>query len=135
MADQMYLDEWPGRYKNLYLFKHKGINLAPWNVKNFRIKKKKSGQISIDGDDLIFFHFHGFKIDSKFNYLESVGYSFDANTKKYIYEPYVRDVKEVFKEIGKIKTGFSSGQKKMSWFFKTRSWVLGIVLPFYWRLT
>ena len=33
-ADQKYLDQWPKKYPNLKILKHKGANLAIWNVKN-----------------------------------------------------------------------------------------------------
>lgn len=57
-ADQKYLDDWPDRYKNAYVIKHKGANLAPWNVNRYLIHVNKN-QIFVDGYPLIFFHFHG----------------------------------------------------------------------------
>ena len=135
MADQMYLDEWPKKYKKLHLFRHKGINLAPWNIKCFDIKKGENGQILVDGEGLIFFHFHGFKIDFGMNrYIESFGYNFSTKTRKYIYKPYIYNTRMMFKEINKIKPGFSAGQKKITWLYKVKSRLLGTVLPFYWRL-
>src|SRR5439155_1321010 len=37
-ADQKYLDEWPERFAGVLVFKHKGVNLAPWNVANFNLR-------------------------------------------------------------------------------------------------
>jgi hypothetical protein len=59
-ADQKYLDDWPSRFKNVLVIKQRGVNLAPWNIEKYYITSSGS-RVLIDNDDLIFFHFHGFK--------------------------------------------------------------------------
>lgn len=59
-ADQKYLDEWPSKYKNLYIFKHKGANLGPWNLSNYKLSKIDN-KIFVDNDVLIFYHFANLK--------------------------------------------------------------------------
>lgn len=59
-ADQKYLDDWPHRFAGVVILKHKGANLAPWNIANYQITAKGE-QIRVDQDHLIFFHFHAFQ--------------------------------------------------------------------------
>lgn len=62
-GDQKYLDFFEGKFKGVYVLTHKGSNLAPWCIGNFRDKIwKKDGVVMIDDVPLIFFHFSSFKI-------------------------------------------------------------------------
>ena len=57
-ADQKYLDDWPQRFRNVAVLEHKGANLAPWNLANYRLTERR-GFVWVDEQPLIFFHFHG----------------------------------------------------------------------------
>ena len=59
-ADQKYLDFWPSQFSGVHSIDHKGANLAPWNVGNYRISTSAE-KIYVDDDPLIFYHFHGLK--------------------------------------------------------------------------
>ena len=59
-ADQKYLDDWPTRFKNVKVIRHKGANLASWNIENYEVSRK-SDKVWIDEQELVFFHFHRFK--------------------------------------------------------------------------
>jgi hypothetical protein len=59
-ADQKYLDDWPSRFAGVVVLSHKGANLAPWNVSNFRLRES-DGLVWVDDQPLIFFHFQGLK--------------------------------------------------------------------------
>lgn len=60
-ADQKYLEEWPGRYEKLVVLKNKGAGLAPWNWATSPLCLN-NGKIEVEGEPLVFYHFHGIKI-------------------------------------------------------------------------
>lgn len=59
-GDQKYLDEWPGRFRGVKVLKHKGGGLAPWSLPQYATAATSRG-VLIDGEPLIFYHFHGFR--------------------------------------------------------------------------
>jgi hypothetical protein len=59
-ADQKYLDRWPELFSSLVVLRHKGVNVAPWNLKARRVRLE-GARLCADGDALICFHFHGLK--------------------------------------------------------------------------
>ena len=59
-ADQKYLDYFPDRFPHVIELQHKGANLAPWNISNYRINKN-GPYVQVDEQPLIFYHFHGVK--------------------------------------------------------------------------
>jgi hypothetical protein len=60
-ADQKYLEEWPALYDRLVVSQHKGAAVAPWNWATHPIQLAGNA-VTVGGDPLIFFHFHGVKI-------------------------------------------------------------------------
>lgn len=93
-ADQKYLDDWPTRFQNVIVLQHKGANLAPWNVGNYKLSVRDR-TIFVDDQPLIFFHFHGFK--------QLAGWIYDTQLAKYkvvpskivirnIFAPYLRQL-------------------------------------------
>jgi len=64
-ADQKYLDEWPKLYGTRLKALYDNVSgIAPWNLNNFNITKRKNVFYS-NGEKIIFYHFHHFKILSK----------------------------------------------------------------------
>jgi hypothetical protein len=91
-ADQKYLDKWPLKYSNLKIIQNKGVNLACWNIGNYRIEKRNN-VIYAGNDVLIFYHFAGFKQLSPGYYTTSISsYYVRLNkiTKMDIYSVYIR---------------------------------------------
>lgn len=91
-ADQKYLDDWPTRFKNLIVLKNKGINVAPWNIANYKIYADRDN-VLVDGQLLIFYHFHSFRHLA--GQLYDPGFSLyktriTAVARDFIYEPYLK---------------------------------------------
>lgn len=60
-ADQKYLNAIPGMFPNAVISDSLGLNCAPWNVFNKKIESS-NGQITVEGDPLLLYHFQGLKI-------------------------------------------------------------------------
>lgn len=90
-ADQKYLNKWPKSYEGVKVIKNKGANVAPWNIKNFRIKFK-NGLIYVDNYKLIFFHFSNLKQTKKNIFVTNLSRVFvrtNGILKDKIYIPYI----------------------------------------------
>jgi len=90
-ADQKYLDEWPARFKNVFVIKNKGANLAPWNISNYSVSIRQ-GKVFIDEQPLVFFHFHGLKRFFSRCYIMGLGIyrvKITETMRRYIYKPYL----------------------------------------------
>jgi hypothetical protein len=61
-ADQKYLDKWLTLYPNeVFVLNDNASGLAPWNLNNYKIEKKENYYFSNE-EQIIFYHFHHFKI-------------------------------------------------------------------------
>ena len=59
-SDQIWLDNWPSKYKNIKIIEHIGINTAPWNVMNYKITDQE-GEYYINDKPLVIYHFSSLK--------------------------------------------------------------------------
>lgn len=92
-ADQKYLDEWPTLYPDLIVLPHKGVNLAPWNVANYELRQLADGQLMVDDEPLILYHFHGLKQKTHTLFdprLYEYEVALSPILRNYVYAPYVR---------------------------------------------
>jgi hypothetical protein len=58
-ADQKYLDRWPELFPNVRVLRHKGANLGPWNLANYKVTVH-DGRPWVDEQPLLFYHFSSF---------------------------------------------------------------------------
>jgi len=118
LGDQLYLNDWPQRFNEVYILKHKGANLAPWNISQYEIKKTDN-QIFVNNDPLIFYHFHSLKIYSKSKFqLSYSSYCLSPDDKKIIYRPYLEELKKIIKKIETVNSDFNYGFYHQSNIFK-----------------
>lgn len=96
-ADQKYLDDWPTRFPRVVVLQRKGAGLAPWNVDNYSFGLK-DGQVTVESQPLVFFHFHRLEQISQWVYDPNLaGYGMRASSllKRHIYGPYIQELREV----------------------------------------
>lgn len=95
-ADQKYLDDWPSLYKGLVVLRHKGANLAPWNLANYKIAWR-DGRVWVDAQPLIFYHFHGLHpLRSWFYDSQMDRYQLKPSLRimRRVYLPYIQSLKQ-----------------------------------------
>lgn len=104
-ADQLYLNSWPGTFKNkLKILDDNVSGIAPWNINKYEIKEN-SGKFLTKGEPLIYYHFHHFKIINK--YLATNGFSpYKIRKNKHLINLY----KYYWNEIDKINAKLSLSQ-------------------------
>lgn len=95
-ADQKYLDRFPELFSGVLIYDHPGANLAPWNLDNHRLLETASG-ILVDGKELIFFHFHDFKLAFPFvwrtyHWLQNAPRQ--AFVRRKLYRPYIEALRK-----------------------------------------
>jgi len=94
-SDQGYLNDWPQRFHRVCVIQHKGANLAPWNVANYTIDYRE-GDVWVDEQPLLFFHFHGLKQVFPWLYdtpLGRFGARLGPTLRKRVFEPYINDLR------------------------------------------
>ncbi|HEX3695664.1 MAG TPA: hypothetical protein VH374_09755 [Polyangia bacterium] len=61
-GDQMYLNEWPTRFRRLVILQNIGAGLAPWNMGNYRFGDEPGKPATVNDGPLVFFHFHSLQV-------------------------------------------------------------------------
>ncbi len=95
-GDQRYLDDWPVRFTGVVVLQHKGAGLAPWNLANYSLRFS-NGEVLVDSQPLVFFHFHNLKrIVGCLYYSGLGGYGVTGNSliKQHIFAPYFKELKK-----------------------------------------
>ena len=100
-ADQKYLDDWPERFRSVTVLQHVGANLAPWNWMNYRIEPRGDRAL-IDGQPLIFYHFHGVKILNGWLYDSGLSGSkpMPSDLLRWFYDPYAAELLDGARQLG-----------------------------------
>ena len=101
-ADQKYLDDWPTRFQKVTVLKHKGANVAPWNLGNCHLSYQNGNTMTIDNHSLIFFHFHGLKKITSWWYdprWRNYGVTPSLVLRRRIYAPYIQTLFDVSRQL------------------------------------
>ncbi len=100
LGDQMYLNDWIKKYVGVYEIKEKGVNLGSWNVGNYSISKKTSGNIMVDNEPLVCYHFHGLGMYLKKN--SSISFLPISVYNDRIYALYVEAIKKSLLQVREV---------------------------------
>ena len=89
-ADQRYLDDWPTACAGVHVLRHKGVNLAPWNVSNYKLRRQ-GGMLRVDEVPLILYHFHALHLAENGEFWPSKDdRDLKAEHIRFLYVPYVQ---------------------------------------------
>lgn len=113
-GDQKYLDAWPQRYASFHSLRHLGAGLAPWNYPNYTLEEH-DGRFSVDGQPLIFYHFHQFQIMAAGGYqFFSSDYAQGCAPPKALYETYWAAVQDSIASLRRLAPDFNAGFRSAS---------------------
>lgn len=107
-GDQKYLDDWRIRFEKVREVANVGTNVAPWNVQKFDLSQK-DGRVVINNKwPLIYYHYHSFKMNLlNYDYIitgdRNLSYPISTEAVRLVYNPYIKIIKNVVKELKKIK--------------------------------
>ncbi|MDB5266919.1 MAG: hypothetical protein JWN89_734 [Parcubacteria group bacterium] len=125
LGDQKYLDYFAEQFEGILVSKNLGVDVAPWNVKNYRgTIKKQNGTIMALGTPLICFHFSLFNFYYPSRFIlpngptTSFDYTLPAPEKTLMYDEYIHKIFKEMKRIQKIRPGFKEGSKPRPNMFK-----------------
>ncbi len=94
-GDQKYLEEWPGRFDRLIVAQHRGVGVGPWNLGDYRFAINADGNVTVDGQSVIFFHFSLLKPAARGIVSTNTAFycrHMPALARRSLYRPYVRMV-------------------------------------------
>lgn len=104
-ADQKYLNTWSKKFLGVKTIQTKGVNVAPWNIKKYKVKKIDD-LLYVDNDKLIFYHFSNLKLVNSNEFrtnLSRVFVSTSGIVKEQLYKPYIEAlIKNKFNRITPI---------------------------------
>lgn len=109
-GDQKYLDNWPQRFSGVVVLQDAGVGLAPWNLRSHRITMRR-GRVLVDGQPLIFYHFHLFLIvggGEQFRLVDPL-YRFGRRSVRLVYQPYIASVRRAMTQVRRTVPDYAYG--------------------------
>lgn len=112
LGDQLYLNDWPTRFRNVCILENLGADVAPWNIDSYIFRLYNNMIIGTDNSSkkifpLIFYHFHGLNI-----YLNKCGgikaYPITVY-EKHIYNIYLKALQKAYDKIRHIEKQWDYG--------------------------
>ncbi len=133
-ADQKYLDEWPGLYDRLVVSENPGVGVAPWNLAG-RVLDFSGDQPLIDGNRVIFYHFHGLKVlgeSTIFHGIRAYGAGVNDGIRK-LYRSYMKDIRggAKFFQLENRQIGGGGHRDKSGKYLQYLKWLAGRQLMSY----
>jgi hypothetical protein len=98
-ADQGYLDRFPELFPGVSVIDLPGADVAPWNLRRHAITQSTEGGVLVDGEPLIFFHFHGLRLEGSRFHFKHVPYLAKTTPalRDLVYLPYCKALVEASK--------------------------------------
>jgi SAM-dependent methyltransferase len=127
-GDQKYLDDWPQRFRGVHVLQHPGGGLAPWNASRYRLERR-DGSVLIDGQPLIFYHYHSLALYSGLDRLARLrvlpppyrssdgdtplvwrsGYPMSGAERRLVWGPYLRRLGRAVADVRLLDPSFDRG--------------------------
>jgi len=123
-GDQMYLNDWTTRFKNVHELQHLGGGLAGWNISQYDFFKDKEKFYGIEKTtgkkfDVIFYHFHYLRYYTN-GKLHLGPRIISESAKEFFYKPYLKELDEIKMKILQINPNIDPhGTEKQRYYWKT----------------
>lgn len=102
-GDQKYLDDMPFLFNNVYEITTQGINIGHWNYLKCKFTVSNDN-VMVNNNKLIFYHFSGFRIISKYDIRQV--HEEDRVNIPFIYQIYKRALGKIIDDVEKIDPNF-----------------------------
>lgn len=109
-GDQKYLDDWPTRFEGIHVLEHLGGGVAPWNMQQYSFTQQ-GNWLKVNGDDLIFYHYHSFKCYTNGEYDLGM-YDIPEQVITLIYRPYIKALADAKRQVREVDKDFDYGEIK-----------------------
>ncbi len=111
-TDQGYLNTWPELFSGVIISNDSGINVGPWNEGNFKSTPNftvRNGEVYINDDLLVVYHFSGFVAISEVEFDLCNYCRVNEDSINHIYIPYIREIQKAIKKVKSIDNTFTYG--------------------------
>lgn len=103
-GDQKYLDDMPFLFNNVYEITTQGINIGHWNYLKYKFTVSNDN-VMVNNNKLIFYHFSGFRIISKYDIRQV--HEEDRVNIPFIYQIYKRALGKIIDDVEKTDPNFN----------------------------
>jgi len=113
MGDQMYLNDWTDRFRNVSVLQHIGAGVAPWNHQKYNFTLGNSKQVQVNGLPLVFYHFQSFGIvrPGIFVPAKHTSYPLPEAALRLCYLPYVESLDRAYRSVKAVIEDFDFGSE------------------------
>lgn len=112
LGDQLYLNDWPERFKGVHVLKNRGANIASWNVRAHDFSKWP----------VIFYHFHATRLHKVFGQIKARPQNPNEKNNSSVFGAYSETINKIYKQVTKIcpsfKSGIDNNRGYFSWLFR-----------------
>lgn len=110
-GDQLYLEDWPKRFKNVHVLQNIGSGVAPWNHDKYTYTFDYEKNTLVDREYLIFYHFHSFTFINPAIIVpaKNIEYKLSKDIIRYCFIPYIDRLEKTIKLISSRFNEFKFG--------------------------
>lgn len=110
-ADQLYLNDWTGRFRNVVVLENIGAGVGPWNHEQYRFETDGSGNVLVDDKLLVFYHFHSLAFVSENIIIPAkfISYPLRLDIIRFCFIPYIKELKRCIAKARDVYSGFEFG--------------------------
>ena len=107
LCGQKGLDPVPSMGLGAVEITHPGVGVGPWNAPNWRFRIDQNGQMTVNGQRLVFYHFHEFAWTDLTSYRLVESYKLPTFVVEHIYSKYISALRDTIEMVNTIDESFN----------------------------